>query len=189
MRLGPFELRRKQVLAAADPVKRPPSELGASGTVNVSGFLQSSEYVQNLSGLAGLAVFDQMLRSDGSVQEAIEHILSPVKNATWEIEPASDDPEHLEQAAFVRCAYFKHLRRPWIESLDEQLDYLLYGFAVFETVFQIQEEALYFDDPETGDEVELPSRQFVTLASLEPRLQSTIYKWNVDRGDLASVTQ
>jgi hypothetical protein len=188
MKIGRFELPRLRA-AQAQPPASAPKELGATGTLNLSGLLVPSEYNDNLRGLAGLAVFDQMMRSDGSVQEAIEHILAPIKNANWDIAPAGDDPDELEQAAFVRCAYFSHLNRPWIESLDEQLDYLIYGHAVFETVYQIVEETLYYDDPTTKDQVELPPRQFVSLQAFEPRLQQTLYKWMMESGELKSVVQ
>jgi hypothetical protein len=186
MRL-PFFPRR--VTAAAEPPQKPPKELGASGTVNMSGFLQQSEYLRELTGLNALREYEQMLSSDGSVQEAIEHLYAPIKNANWQIEPASDDPEHLEHAALVKAAYFEHLTQPWLETLDAQLDYLAYGHAVFETVWQVIEEELGYDDPSTGDRVTLPSRQFVSFADFAPRLQSTLYKWIMEDGKLVSVIQ
>src|SRR5437899_6037250 len=98
MRIGPFDLSLRAAKQEA-PVS-PPKELGASGTINLAGFLQTSEYLDQLRGLAGLDAIDHMLRSDGSVQEAVEHIFAPIKNANWSIESASDDPDALEQAAF-----------------------------------------------------------------------------------------
>jgi hypothetical protein len=187
MRLGPFEVRR--LTAAAQPTPKPPRELGASGTINMSGFLTQSEYLNELRGLSGLQIYDQMLRSDGSVQEAIEHIYAPIKNANWQIEPASDDPEHLEHAALVTAAYFEHLSQPWLETLDAQLDYLAYGHAVFEMSWQVVEAELGYDDPLTGERVTLPSRQFVSFQDFAPRLQSTLYRWMMKDGQLVSVIQ
>jgi hypothetical protein len=184
-----FELPR--IRAAAAPAKIPvvPEEAGATGTVNVSGFLQSSEYLPQLTGLQGLKTIDQMLRSDGSVQEATEHIISPIKNATWVVQPAAETPEALEQAAFIDCAYFSHLSTPWLESLDEQLDYLWYGFAAFEPLYKVVEESLYYLDPQTKDRVDLEPRQFLTLDHFAPRMQQTIYKWNSEGPRLLSVVQ
>jgi hypothetical protein len=182
-----FELPRLR--AAAEPDVTPPSEQGASGTINVSGFLQSTEYLPLLTGLQGLKTIDQMLRSDGAVQEATEHIISPIKNATWIVQPASQEPDALEQAALIDCAYFKHLAVPWLESLDEQLDYLWYGHAAFEPIYKIVEEALYYDDPDTKERVDLPARQYLTLDHLAPRMQQTIYKWNTANSKLESITQ
>lgn len=187
MRIFGFELPR--LFAADQPTETAPSEKGATGTVNVGGFLQPTEYNPALRGLQGLATIDQMLRSDGSVQEAVEHIVSPLKNATWLIQPASEEPEALEQAAFVQCAYFKHLASPWLEYLDEQLDYLWFGHSVFEPLYKVVEESVYYQDPETKERVDVPARQFLTLDHFAPRLQSTIYKWNVDGSQLVSITQ
>ena len=187
MRILGFELRR--LTAASAPTEAPPAEKGATGTVNVGGFLQPTEYNPDLRGPNGLLTIDQMLRSDGSVQEAVEHIISPLKNATWLIQPANEDPDSVEQAAFVQAAYFKHANSAWLEYLDEQLDYLLYGFAVFEPLYKVVEESLCFEDPETKERVELDSRQFLTLDHFAPRMQSTIYKWNTDGSRLVSVIQ
>lgn len=184
-----MRLRLPWVRAAAAPTVTPPEPQGASGTINVGGFLQPTEYNPALTGLAGLKTIDQMLRSDGSVQEAVEHIISPIKNAHWTVDPASSDAQDLEIAAFVRNAYFEHLAFPWLESLDEQLDYLLFGFAVFEPTYKIVEEALCYDDPETKEEVEVATRQFLTLDAFAPRLQTTIWKWNTTDSKLDSVTQ
>jgi len=188
VKIGPIELPRLRA-ARADTAQKVPAPRGASGTVNVSGFLQPTEYNPALVGLAGLRAIDQMLRSDGAVQESVEHIVSPIKNAQWQIVPCSDSPDSLEHAAFVESAYHRHLAKPWLESLDEQLDYLWYGHAVFEQTFQVVEEALYYNDPMSGERVELPSRQFVTLDDLAPRLQSSLYKWNADGSKLISVEQ
>jgi hypothetical protein len=188
MKLGPFEIKLR---AAATAAKTPPvpAEAGATGTVNVSGFLQSTEYNDTLRGHQGLATIDQMLRSDGAVQEAIEHIVSPLKNATWIIQPATTEDDALEQAAFIDCAYFKHLQGSWLEYLDEQLDYLWYGHAVFEPLYKVIEESLYYQDPDTGDRVDLDPRQFLTLDHFAPRMQSTIYRWNTDGSHLVSIVQ
>lgn len=187
MKIGRFELRR--LLAADQPTEAPPPEQGATGTVNVGGFLQPTDYNPDLSGLAGLKTIDQMLRSDGSVQEAIEHIISPLKNATWLIQPCGEDPDSLEHAAFVQAAYFKHAASPWLEYLDEQLDYLWFGFSVFEPLYKVVEDSLCVEDPTTHEKKELPERQFLTIDHFAPRMQQTIYKWNTSGSKLNSVVQ
>lgn len=188
MKILGFELPRIRA-AQAQPDTSPPQERGATGSINVGGFLQSTEYLPQLTGLQGLKTIDQMLRSDGSVQEATEHIISPIKNATWIVQPADETPEALEQAALIDCAYFSHLSVPWLESLDEQLDYLWYGFAAFEPLYKVVEESLYYLDPETKERVDLPPRQFLTLDHFAPRMQQTIYKWNTDNSHLVSIVQ
>ena len=196
--LNPF---RRRTLAAADPPARtPPKTSGASGTLNFRGFLQSDEYNPDLQGDRALTVFDKMLRSDGSVQEAVEHIYSPVKNATVTVEPPDDpDTDELVAAALVRDAFFETLNQPWLEYIDQLLDYLGYGFQVFETSFHVVERELTYEVPgefDTDDEgrrtprtVTVPDRQYVVWDRFEQRLQRTIQKWHVERGRLLGVTQ
>lgn len=183
-----WPLRRGAVTAADQPPA--PRELGATGTINFNGFLEEIEYLAKLVGSQGQRMYERMLRSDASVSEAVEHIVAPVRNATWDIEPASDDPEHLEHAAMVRAAYFDWPSQPFSEYLDTALDYLPFGYQVFETVFQVVERELSYDDPNRPDsKVTVPARQYLTWRRFAHRLNSTIYKWNMDDGELASVTQ
>jgi hypothetical protein len=122
--------------------------MGASGTINLNGYLSVAEYNRDLVGTRALTVYDRMVRSDGTVQEALEHLFSPIKNATWTVEPASDDPEHLEHAEFVRRAYFDWAAEPWLNHLDHALDYLAYGHQVFEVTYQVVEGALTVTVPD-----------------------------------------
>ncbi len=187
MKIGPFQIGRTQ--AATQPAPKPARELGASGTVNMAGLLVQDEYNPNLRGKLALRVFDRMRRSDASVREALQHIRVPILNATWEVEPASDDPADLEIAAFIRAAYFEWPTQPFSEYLSQALHYLTFGHQVFEQVDQIVDAELEYDDPQQSAPVTVPSRQYVTVRYFGQRLQSTIWKWNLADGDLESVTQ
>jgi hypothetical protein len=171
----------------------PDRELGASGTVNVGGYLQQAEYNADWRGLRGVATVDEMFRSDSAVQEAYFHIVQPIKNATWTIEPASDDPLDREVAEFVRRALFEWQKDPFVETIGQILRYLRYGHALFEHTWQIVESDLEFDDPapdaEHGAQVAKPSRQFLTLNRFAPRLPYTLWKWHAKDGELVSVLQ
>ena len=186
MKLGPFEFRLR---AAAQPTPRPPKERGTSGTINMEGFLQqTSEYLPGLRNPQAFDVWDRMRRSDASVREALQHIKAPLANANWQIEPASDEPDALEIAAFVRKAYLEWLSRPLSEHLSQALRFLDYGFQVFELAWQVVEDSLEYEGPD-GEPVETPSRQFLTFKHFGERLPRTIYKWNVEAGELVSVIQ
>lgn len=198
MKLGPFEIRR--ALAAAAPATKAPAEIGASGTVILHGFLSSTEYVSELRGRAGLLVFQHMLASDGAVQEAIEHLNAPLKNATWTVEPPDDpDDDELVATAIAQAALFDWLDQPWVEHVDQALDYLSLGHAVFEPTWQVVERELRvpipgeYDVAADGSRTEkvnvIPAQQYLTLKRFAPRLQETIWKWNVDGGDLVSIEQ
>ena len=202
MRIGPFHIGRAQAAAAAEPVvKTPPETVGASGTINYTGFLQTDEYNSELIGKQGLKVWDKMLRSDGSVQEALEHIFAPVKNATVDVvPPPNPSRDELVATALVRDAFFETLDQPFLEYLDQALDYLAKGHSLFETSWKIVERELAFEvpgefdvDPDTGKRTPktetVPARQWLVWDRFEERLQSTIYQWHQEGGKLQSVTQ
>jgi hypothetical protein len=199
VKLGPFQISRT-VVAAAAPVKRAPAEIGASGTVLLHGFLSSSEYNNELRGRAGLLKFQRMMSSDGSVQEAIEHLYAPLRNATWSVEPPDDpDDDEMLATAIAEAALFDWLEQPWVEHVDQALDYLPLGHAVFEPTWQVVERELRvripgeFDVRPDGSRTQktkvIPPQQYLTLKRFAPRLQETIQKWNVKGGDLVSIEQ
>lgn len=197
MKFGRFEIHRAS--AAEEPARRAPKEMGSSGTLNYSGYLQQEEYNPELAGERGLDVFDRMQRSDGAVAETYGHISAPILNAQYPIEAGGQEEIDLELRAFAEHAFFDWLEQPWLEVLDQVLDYPVFGHAVFETPCKIVEHELEYELPgqwDVGDQskrtpkkVVVPRRQFVTWERFAPRLQRTIYKWNVDRGKLLSITQ
>lgn len=190
MRIGPLTIERTpEAVVAATP--RAPRELGASGTVNLDGFLQSLEYNADLTGETGINTFERMRSADGSVAEALAHITAPIRNATWEIEPASTELIDLEIAEAVRRSLFVWPAQPWSEYLEQALDYLVFGHQVFETVWQVVSDELAFADPNVtpAAEITVPARQFLTFRRFAPRLPKTIWRWNMDGGDLLSITQ
>lgn len=186
MRIGPFHIAR----AAYEPTSgQPKKELGASGTVNQSGFLLADEYNSDLRHPRSLNVFDRMRRSDGTVREALWHIFAPILNATRDIEPAGDDPIDLEVAEFSRQALFEWPIDPYQQTLRQKLGHLTTGFQVFELVEQVLEAELTWEDPKTGQPVTAPRRQFVCWRQWGHRKPSTIWKWNAPDGELVSITQ
>jgi hypothetical protein len=199
MRVGPFEIRRS--VQAAEAAPRAKGEIGASGTVLLDGFLQQSEYNAELRGLNGVQKFRRMIDSDGSVQEALEHLYAPIRNATWTVEPPENpDDDELTAVSLVESALFEWPTQPWLEHLDGALEYLAYGHAVFEPAWQVVEKELrvpVLGEFETVGPMKqrvqkyrtLPPRQYLTLKRFAPRLQETLYRWHAEDGDLISIEQ
>lgn len=137
----------------ADPV-------GASGTLNHLGFISPEEFNDDLRGLQGINTYLRMLRTDPSVRETVWHIMAPILNADWTVEPP-ENPNELEQevTAFVRAAYFDWMARPFMEYLTQALMYLPFGHAVFEPQYQVVERSLMVEysealaGEETGNQV------------------------------------
>jgi hypothetical protein len=186
-----MKLWPRRIIAASEPTLTP--ERGASGTVNLGGYLQSSELNASLIGRQGLTVFRQMIDTDAAVQEAIEHLNSPIKNATWTFEPP-DDPSDDELLATALCqaSFFEWLDQPWSEHLDSALEYLALGHSVFEVPWQIVEANLNVPRGHPAGSHPsrtISSRQWLVPKRFAPRSQETIWRWNSHDGDLQSITQ
>jgi len=186
MRIGPYEFGR--VRAAEAPAPKPGKELGASGTVNLQGFLQELEYSNELTGEQGLRNLERMRSSDGAVQETIGHFVAPIRNANWDIEPASEDEDDLVIAEACRQALFEWPAQPFHEYLDQALDYLVFGHMLFETVWQVVDAPLTVERSD-ADPLEVPQRQYLTFRRFAQRLPTTIFKWNVEEGEIVSIEQ
>lgn len=188
MKIGPLELRRARA-AAATPTTAPHKPAGASGTINMAGFLVPDEYNDDLRWPDSLKIYRRMLRGDAAVREAYMHTVAPVLNATWDIDPASDDPQDLEIAEFIRRAYFEWPVSPFKQTLALTLHYLAQGFQLFELTEQIVDAEIVYQDPKTNSDVTVPTRQFVTWRRWEHRRPETIWKWNSVDGELQDVIQ
>lgn len=188
MRIGPFEFARRATTVEAAVATTPRSELGASGTINTDGYITSADYNPALVGLSGLRTYERMRRSDASVREALWHIFAPVINATWDVEPASDDPLDLEIAEFARMCFGEWLVEPFQQTMRTALLYLPQGFQVFEAVEQVVEAELTYDVPD-GLPVTVPRRQFIAWRRFAHRRPETINKWIVESGELMGVQQ
>lgn len=186
MRLGALEIRR-HVQAADTPRLKAQPALGASGTTNTDGYLIGHEYNRDLVFPRSIEVYNRMRRSDATVREALFHLFSPIENATWVVEPASDDELDLEVAAFVQAAYMDWLSQPFSVYLHQALLHLAHGFQLFETPTYVREDELEWDTP--SGEQQSVSRQWVTWQRFASRLPETIQKWHVADGELVSVEQ
>jgi hypothetical protein len=148
-------------------------ELGSPGTQFFHGFIVSDEYVPELIGRAGLDTFDKMRRSDGMSAATLRGIKLPLLSAAWAVTPASEDTRDVEIAKSVEENLFDGMSLTWQDHLRQVLSYLDFGFYVGEMVWAI-------DD----------ATDTVKLRKIAPRLQRTIYRWNMqDDGGLDTVTQ
>lgn len=193
MRIGPLELRRlpdTAVAADAPTGDVHAKSVGASGTINIGGFLhQDDERNHELRSPEMFRTFDRMHRTDPAVREAYLHTTVPVANATWDVEPASDDPDHLEHAEMLRCAFFDWLDTPFNGVMQLALRYLRQGRQLFEVTEKVITASLEVATPDSEEDTIVPARQFVTWARFEHRRPETIWKWVTEDGVLQQVVQ
>lgn len=148
------------------------SGIGASGTTNFQGIIDTDEYVSELKGSTLYTTIDKMRWSDASVQAALLMCELPIRSAEWDIEPASKDAQDVEIAEFVKDNLFNGLTIPWEDTLRQILLMHPYGCMPFEVIYKITEDGK------------------IGWRKWAPRLPKTIIRWNVDKnGELESIEQ
>jgi hypothetical protein len=186
MKLGPLEIswtqRDAAALAAAgrmaeaanpkSEIRNPKSPSGLTGTPVFGGFLRDlGEYNAQLEGLTAIRTYEKMRRSDAQVAATLLACELPIRAASWDVRPASDDPEDRAIAGFVRENLFGGLEyvspsgvktsQSWDDVLRNALLMLAFGAAAHEEIYAID-------------------GAMVRLARLAPRLPLTFYRWITD---------
>jgi len=96
------------------------------------------EYNPKLRGKQGLKTYDEMRRSDGAVQAALQAVKSPITGASWFVSPAEDTAEAKKHADFVTWNLTKGMTYPWMMVLQEALLQFDFGYYMFEKVWAIK---------------------------------------------------
>lgn len=147
------------------------SEIGRTGVQFFSGLVSGEEYLSDLEGESGLAVYDRMRRSDGQVRGTLFAITLPIRQANFYIDPPTDDKQDVEIAEIIQKNLLEEMSITWDDLIRQILTYLIFGYSIFEKVW-------HFSDG------------FIKLKKLAPRIQKSLYKWKLDKeGGLAGITQ
>lgn len=151
------------------PLKRafPRAELGDSGTRIMHGIVHE-DYNSQLQGIAGIRVFDEMRKSDGTVRAAMLATTLPIRRADWFIKPGTEDPQGLEIAQFAERALFEWIEdMTWDDIIRQALLMVPFGVMVFEKVYGTYD---------------FEGKTYVTLKKLSPRLPRSIQQWELKDG-------
>ena len=147
------------------------NEIGAVGTEIYSGQIVNEEYNTDLADAKAIEVYRKMPLKDAKIKGVLNAINLAVRSAIWTIEPASDDPKHVEQAKFIEQNILANPNFTWDFFLSHALKYLQYGFYIFEKVYEYRDGKYW-------------------LKKLAPRKPNTIIGWyqNPD-GSLKEIEQ
>ena len=130
-------------------------ELGSSGLKRFGGYIDE-EFLKELKGVGpnGVAVYREM-RDNCPVTGAILFVVEMLcRQATVNVEPASEAPEDQEAAAFLQSC-LGDMSHTWEDGLTEDLSMLPYGWALKEIVYKRRQGApgaarSKFDDGRIG---------------------------------------
>lgn len=180
---------------------------GRSGTVNTGGYIADTELNWKLRWPLNLEVYDEMRKTDVTCRWMLSLISTPLRAADLSVEPASDEPDDLEAAAFVEHALAEHLDGGLDEFLRQALTYFDFGHSLFERLAELREvefsyesSQVVYDEAPADPAGTLPpaapkpriecqtvdvAREAFVIARLAPRLQRTVEKWIAQPSDSA----
>lgn len=118
-----------------DKLRSPP--MGEIAAVRTALSLMPPYNPDDLVGKRGYAVYDQMQR-DAQVQACLQIKKLSLLSRGWEVHPASDNPEDVRIADFVRFA-LEDMRGSILDVLYNALDAIAKGFSVMEINWRVIE--------------------------------------------------
>jgi hypothetical protein len=152
-------------------------EYGASGTPMDANLIKQVDYNIDWMGEKGIALANQMRKSDGSVRSVTQAIKLPLRRAAWKVEVADPDNADDEDRKIAKFCH-DHLvmsddrHEDWDTVMRHILLMLDFGVSVLEKVWTQDREGKF-----------VPSR-------LAPRLPQTIKDFEVNKdGTLKNVIQ
>jgi hypothetical protein len=146
-------------------------ELGVSGTRILAGLL-NEETAPELAGSRGMAVSREM-GFDATLAMCLHATINPLRSADWFVEPASEDPVHIEQADSIHNSLWDFGTMSFDDVLRQQLRAMKqYGVGAAELIYEV-----------------VPTGQFAGQWGWEKlawRSPLSLYRWNVEPVKTAS---
>lgn len=135
------------------------------------------EFLPELRGKRGIAVFYEMSENDdtiGSIMTAIELL---IRQVTWRVDPAGPSRADEEAAEFVeQCR--EDMQDTWTDTISEILSFLNYGWSFHEIVYKRR-----LGRSKNSAINSQYSDGLIGWQKLPIRAQETLYEWVYDRND------
>ena len=112
-------------------------ELASSSPSPFVGGLRS-EYNQQLKGLNGLRIYDQMRKSNGVIAGVLLAVKTPVYAGNWRVDSASGSKRDKNIAQFVEKCLFEYQSISWTQILIDSMLSAEFGYMIFEKVWEIR---------------------------------------------------
>ena len=156
-------------------------QIGTPGTVTSAGFVKE-EYRPELATVwQRMQAYEQMRKGDSTIDAMLTTQELPIMRGTWDVEPAGQDPEYLEHAAFVRFNLFDAQDVSWADLLWQILGFKQFGFSYFEKVYKVADWTYEMETP--GDDVpneSHPRPGMVMWKRLAYLGQKAVFRWFFD---------
>ena len=158
-------------------------EIGRIGQRRYGGTLYE-EFLPQLRGRRGIAVYDEMSENDDIVGAILFAIEMLVRQCDWNVEPGGSTAKDKEAAEFVKSC-MDDMQDTWIDTISEILSFLTFGWSFHEIVYKRRMGNT--KDPRMNSKY---NDGLIGWKKLPIRAQDTLYQWEYDTEDnLLGMTQ
>jgi hypothetical protein len=158
-------------------------EAGSTGLRRFSGFI-FEEFILELTGWKGVAIFKEMINNDPTVGAVLFAIKMLIRRVPWRVEEASSMPFDVEAAEFLETC-MNDMSDTWTDTIDSILSFLGYGYSVHEIVYKRRCGDVF--DPSARSNY---SDGRIGWRKIPIRSQDSIYRWQFDdHGGIQGVEQ
>tara|TARA_Y100000310_G_C20697319_1_gene826634 strand:+ start:310 stop:2391 length:2082 start_codon:yes stop_codon:yes gene_type:complete len=137
--------------------------IGVAGNTGYYG-QADDEYLRKLQGQSGRAIYDRMRRSDPQVGSILRAITLPIRQATYYIEPPSDDSSDQEIAENAETDFLLDMSITWDDMIRHTCLMFPFGFSILEKVWEYSDK-----------------KSRIIPHKLDPRLPQSIAAWEYDK--------
>ena len=115
-------------------MKMAQAELGRIGVERYGG-LYYEEFLKELQGKNGIRTYYEMSENDDVVGAILYAIEMLIRQASWSIQPASDEEIDIQAAEFIESC-MNDMESTWTDTVSEILSFLIYGWSCHEIVYK-----------------------------------------------------
>lgn len=151
-------------------------ELGRLGQKRYGGFFYE-EFLKELQGRKGMAVFQEMSENDDTIGAILFCIEMLIRQATWDVQPSGSTPADEEAKDFV-LSCMDDMSETWSDTISEILSFLTYGWSAHEIVYK--RRCGKRSDPRLRSKY---TDGLIGWQKLPIRSQDTLYEWLYDDND------
>lgn len=152
------------------------NEIGRTGQNRWGGQIYE-EYLKDLQGRKGMAVYKEMSDNDdviGAILYATEML---IRQAPWFVQPGGSTDKDQEAAEFITsCMY--DMSDTWTDTISEILSFLIYGWSAHEIVYKRRQ------GKNTDERLNSKYNDgLIAWRKLPIRAQETLWEWIYDDND------
>lgn len=129
----------------------------------------NEEYLASIKSWSTAAKIYREMMDDAIIGALLESVRTPLLASEFEVHPASSQREDIAAAAFLETCMNTMRDMEWLEHTEEMLDFLGYGFAISEKVWEKRKDG------------------YIYIKALIPVGQETLDHWG-DPDELGEIT-